>query len=172
MRNIVLIFIMQILVSNQCGAVTYAWWVTYELESKIESFQNIAVTELNSDFKSISILSCSPPATFSEEECAEIESNNLKLSVEGDFNSDGIIEVWRIGVAKSGQGQYYKILFATSKSGKLLHSLSTKYDRPGFSAFLVRGEILSWVMCMECGHLADVVWSGNAFMLDWGEDYG
>ncbi|WP_162926369.1 hypothetical protein [Teredinibacter purpureus] len=136
------------------------------------NFKNIEATALNSDFKKISILSCKLPATFSAEECAEIDGNNLSLTVEGDFNSDGIIEIWRIGVAKSKQGQYYKVLFATSKDGKLLHSLSTKYDRPGFSAFLVRGDALSWVMCMECGHLADVVWSGETFMLDWGEDYG
>jgi len=104
MRNLVLFIIVLISVAAECGAVTYAWWLTYKVEPKSMNFKNIEATALNSDFKKISILSCKLPATFSAEECAEIDGNNLSLTVEGDFNSDGIIEIWRIGVAKSKQG--------------------------------------------------------------------
>jgi len=158
-------------VANQVYAINYAWWVTYQKEPESKQFQNIGAEDLNPEFDKILVLSCEQPSSFSKEQCDEIEKNNLQLIAEGDFNNDGVIEIWRTGVAKSKQGKYFKMLFATSKSGALLHSIGVEYDKPGFSVFMVRDNSLSWAMCMECGDLASVVWDKDSFVLDWGEDY-
>lgn len=151
--------------------VNYAWWVTYRYEPTSNEFKEIKASDLNEDFESLSVFSCDPPATFSVEECEEIERNGLTLQATGDFNSDGVKEIWHLGVAKTKKGQYYKFLMAMSENGDLLHFLNIEYNKPGFSVFSVREHSLSWAMCMECGDLADLVWSDGAFKLDWLGDY-
>lgn len=151
--------------------VNYAWWVTYRYEPTSYDFQKIKASDLNPNFESLSVFSCDLPATFTVEECEQIKANGLTLRATGDFNSDGVEEIWHVGVAKTKKGQYYKFLIAVSEKGELLHFLNIEHNKPGFSVFLVRNRSLSWAMCMECGDLADLVWSNGSFKLDWRGDY-
>jgi hypothetical protein len=171
MNQVIILFSLFVSGALSATEANYAWWVTYKYEPVSVQLQNIKASEINPDFEAISILSCEPPITFKPHECREIEENNLALKVIGDFNSDGIKEIWHAGVARTINGKYHKFLLAISESGKQLHFLSEEFDKPGFSALMVRDHSLSWVMCMECGHLADVVWSNKSFQLVWLGDY-
>jgi hypothetical protein len=151
---------------------SYSWWVTYTLEPTDTHFQNIKANEFFPEFDKIKILSCDIAPTFTKEQCADIKKSNLHLSITSDFNSDGKKETWHTGVAKNEDGMYFKFFFALDKNKKLIQAIPQTSKTPGFSIFVANDSNFLWAMCMYCGDLGYIKWSGKKWLLDWAGDYG
>jgi hypothetical protein len=170
--RILIIFLLTITSFNVSAESSRAWWVDFKLEPKKKEILGIPASTVDKRFHFIEILQCGAEATLSNSQCSSIDEHGLSLKYHGDFDSNGDKEYWHIAVAKGHDGGYYKVALSINSSGDLLFSLTQRVVKPGFSVFLKRNSLLSWVMCMECGHLADIIWEGGAPKLDWGEDYG
>ena len=168
-----LIILILIITSIQVSAESSrAWWVDFSLEPTKKEILGISALKIDQRFRFIEILQCGAEATLSNYQCSSIEKHGLSLKHHGDFDSNDEKEYWHVAVAKGHDGGYNKVALAISSSGEFLFSLTQRVVYPGFSVFFKRNSLLSWAMCMECGHLADIVWENGSPKLDWGEDYG
>src|SRR4051812_48833695 len=99
-----------------------AWWITYSFEPISTSVVNTVANKIDKNFELISLLSCNSFPTFTKEQCAEIKSNNISLSIIGDLHGDGKSKNWYVAVAKSKNSHYYSALFATDQNNNLVAS--------------------------------------------------
>ena len=154
-------------------AFSYAWWVTARIEPQGTKYDGVPVGTLAIPLSSLTLLSCAgSTATFTLEQCADVEANSARFEASGDFNKDKKPDIARVGVAELKRGGLVRVLLIGTKNKPKQHQMF-KLPENGFSALLGE-DPLTWYQCMECGHGADIKWDAakRKYVLEWGEDYG
>lgn len=171
MKNILLLA--SLIFSSQLFAEsTRSWWLDYRYEPTTTQVLGVSAQEISKDFEYIAILKCGEGATFSTEQCSDIENIGAKLSITGDFNKNGDIERFYSAVAKSSTNKYYKVILIFDDNGKFKQFLYELAYENTFSVLIEKHRLI-WGMCLYCGHLAFIEWLDDKWQLNWvDEDYG
>lgn len=156
--------------------VSYAWWVNFMHEPKSTSFDGVKANRYKKGLSKIEIFSCETHEVFSENQCDEISKNGGRLSLNGDFDNDGINELWNVGVAKykkkdANYPYATVVLIRDAKSKKLIQVLTIEQKKPGFAAFFEREKSIQLFFCMECGDYADIEHINGKWVAKWPEPY-
>ena len=151
---------------------TRSWWLDYRYEPTTKQVLGLAAQDISKDFEYIAILKCGENATFSTEQCNDIEDIGAKLTVTGDFNKNGVTEKFYSAVAKSSTNKYYKVVLIFDITGKFKQALYEQAFENTFSVLIAKHALI-WGMCLYCGHLAFIKWVDDKWLLNWAdENYG
>ncbi len=171
MKNILFLAIL-VFSSEVFSEVTRSWWLDYRYEPTTKQVLGLAAKDISKDFEYIAILKCGEGATFSTQQCSDIEEISAKLTVTGDFNKNGVTETFYSAVAKDSKNTYYKVILVFDVNGIFKQALYEKAFENTFSVLIAKHDLI-WGMCLYCGHLAFIKWIDDKWHLDWAdEDYG
>ncbi len=171
MYRVILLLLTPLLLASYSNA----WWIDYEYEPRSKPIGAIASSKYDKELLAVEIFTCENNRYFTETQCLEIGENNGAFIVSGDFNKDGVSELWSTGIVKFRSSDYpfaNVAILSNPDTGEILQILKVKRNKPGFAVFFEFEGRLLLSFCMECGNYVSVEWKNEGWALVWPEPYG
>ena len=150
-----------------------AWWVDFRYIPTSNTMFGVEAEKINKEFSHVEIFTCKSIKYFNPDQCKEVKRNNSKFELVGDFNNDGVQEIWNVGIAKLSNGNYaHTVIIRNEKSKNIEQVITVKVKQPRFSILSKYYGALKLFFCMECGDYAEIIWKNNKWVLKWPEPYG